>query len=418
MRISSLALLAGLILFGSFPETAIAEGSSSPSSVGHSLAVHGEIVYPVSGPPIVDGVVVVTEGRITAIGSSEEVSIPEGTKVLNAAVVTPGLVDAHTVVGLAGYLNTPHDQDQLERSEPLQPELRALDAYDARAPLVEWVRSFGVTTIHTGHGPGAVISGQTLIAKTRGETVDEAVFVPEAMIASTLGEAAKGPEEKPPGTRSKVVAMLRQAFLEAQAYRDKLERSPEDKKPGRDLRKEALLQVLDGERPLMITAHRHQDIASTLRLQKELGFKLVLDGAADAHLLLDEIHEAGVPVLLHPTMARPGGERENLSMTTAAKLREAGIPFALQSGYEGYVPKTRVVLFEAAIAAAYGLGFEGALEAMTLSSARILGIDDRVGSLEVGKDGDLALYDGDPFEYTSHCVGVVIEGEVVSETVR
>jgi imidazolonepropionase-like amidohydrolase len=147
----------------------------------------------------------------------------------------------------------------------------------------------------------------------------------------------------------------------------------------------------------------------------EFGIKVVLDGAAEAYLVKDEIKRAGVPVIVHPTMFRSNGEAENLSFETAAQLRAAGIPVALQSGFEGYVPKTRVLLFEAAVAAANGLGLEGALAASTIDAARILGLGTRLGSLEAGKDGDLALYDGDPFEYTSHCVGVVIEGDVVHE---
>ena len=129
----------------------------------------------------------------------------------------------------------------------------------------------------------------------------------------------------------------------------------------------------------------------------------------------DEIKRAGVPVIVHATMYRSYDETENLSFETAAALKAAGIPIALQSGFEGYVPKTRVLLFEAAVAAANGLGFEGALAASTIDAARLLGLEARVGSLEPGKDGDLALYDGDPFEYTSHCVGVVIDGDVLHE---
>ena len=172
--------------------------------------------------------------------------------------------------------------------------------------------------------------------------------------------------------------------------------------------------MLDGELSLLITANTVPEIAAALRLQSEFGFDLVLDGAAESYLLLDEIREAGVPVVLHPTMSRV----RNGSYETAAKLADAGIPFALQTGFEGYVPKTRVLLWEAAIAAANGLGQERALEAITLSPARILGIDDRVGSVEVGKDADLALFDGDPFEYTSHICGVIIESEVMSTECR
>lgn len=188
--------------------------------------------------------------------------------------------------------------------------------------------------------------------------------------------------------------------------------------PDRDLKLEALAKVLGGEYRLLVTADRAQDIASALRLAREFEVRLVLDSAAEAYLLIDEIKEAGVPVIIHPTMARPVGDRENISFETAGKLVDAGIPVAMQSGYEPYVPKTRVVLFEAALAAAHGLSFEEALSALTIDAARILGVDDRVGSLQVGKDGDLALFDGDPFEYTTHCVGTVINGTVVSRVRR
>ncbi|MEM7310129.1 MAG: amidohydrolase family protein, partial [Planctomycetota bacterium] len=165
---------------------------------------------------------------------------------------------------------------------------------------------------------------------------------------------------------------------------------------------------------LLVTAHRAHDLLTAIRVAQEFDIELILDGAAEAYLVLDQIMAAGVPVILHATMKRPAGEAENLGLETAAKLHQAEIPFALQSGYEGYVPKTRVVLFEAAIAAANGLGFDPALRSITIDAARILGIDDRVGSIEVGKDGDLALFEGDPFEYTTRCVGVVIEGRIAS----
>ena len=165
---------------------------------------------------------------------------------------------------------------------------------------------------------------------------------------------------------------------------------------------------------------RHNDIMTALRLADEFGFDLVLAGASDAHLLVDEIKAAGVPVILHPTMSRAwgGSDMANFSFTTARKLIEGGIPVALQSGFEGYVPKNRVVLFEAGVLLGYGVKQAQALEMITMAPARILGMDDRVGSLEPGKHGDLALFDGDPFEYTSHVIGTVIEGRRVSEAVR
>jgi imidazolonepropionase-like amidohydrolase len=380
------------------------------------VAIRGETVYTMTGAPIRDGVVLIgADGRIERVGPAASVQAPPAYRTLRARVVTPGLIDAHTVVGLAGALNQPHDQMQLERSAPLQPELRAVDSYNARETLVEWLRRHGVTTIHTGHAPAALISGQTMIAKTRGEEVDEAVLEPVAMIAATLGDAGLAQGDKSPGTRAKAVALLRSELLKARDYLGK-QSGPEDKRPARDLRLEALGRVLTKERPLLVTAHRATDIGTVLRVAREFDIRVVLDGASEAYLLTGQIKAAGVPVILHPTMWRAVGEAENLSMETAARLRDAGIPFALQSGYEDYVPKTRVVLFEAAVAAARGLTFEQALEAVTLGAARILGIDKRVGSLEPGKDGDVALFDGDPFEYTSHVTTVLIDGRIVNET--
>ena len=404
--------LAALLALLSFPALGRAQ----------DVAVQGKIVHTLSGSAIEDGVVVIRGGKIAAVGKASEVQIDPGLSVLSAAVVTPGLIDAHCALGLAGWLNYPHDKDELERSAPVQPELRAIDAFNPAEPLIEWVRGFGVTTIHTGHAPGAVISGQTLIAKTRGETVDRAVIVPFAMVAATLGPGAVRAEEDEkasPGTRAKAVALLRAELVRAQGWIEKRTRAQEKQEPvERDLRAETLAAVLEKEVPLLVTAQRAQDIVTTLRLAREFDIRVVLDGAAEAYLVLDELKGAQVPVIVHPPMFRAVRETENLSLETPATLRKAGIPLALQSGYESYVPRTRVVLFEAAEAAAYGLSFEEALALITIDAARVLGIDARVGSLEVGKDGDLALYDGDPFEYTTHCTGVVIEGAVVSNEPR
>jgi imidazolonepropionase-like amidohydrolase len=392
------------------------------SSAQAQLAVRGKVVHTMAGPPITDGVVVIQDGKISAIGVASQIAVPQGFRTIEAAVVTPGLIDAHSTVGFSGILNQPHDQDQLEHSSPVQPELRAIDGYNAQEDLIEWVRSFGVTTIHTGHAPGELISGQTLIAKTTGRTAADAVIVDARAVAATLGLSAQKTGGKSPGTRGKSMAMLRAEFIKAREYKEKRDRAAaagEKAEPtSRDLRMETLVRVLDGEQPLLVNVQRAQDIASALRLAKEFNFKLWLDGADEAYVLIDEIKAAGVPVIIHPTMTRAFGEHENLSMETAAKLVAAGVPVALQSGYEAYVPKTRVVLFEAGVAAANGLSFDQALRTITIDAAKILGIEARVGSLEVGKDGDVALYDGDPLEYTTHCTGTVINGRVVSETVR
>jgi imidazolonepropionase-like amidohydrolase len=366
-----------------------------------------------AGAAIRNGVVLIKDGKIAAVGPAADVKIPEGFRVLKAKVVTPGLIDARSVVGLSGILNQPQDQEQLEKSTPLQPELRAIDAYNGRDPLVDYVRSFGVTTLHTGHAPGALISGQTMIVKTHPAVLDQALLNPAAMTATTLGSGATtGEKGKAPGTSATAVAMLRAELLKAQDYTRKQAGADAEKRPARDLHLEALVRALEGQQPLLITVQRHQDILAALRLAAEFKLKIVLDGVADAPLVLAEIKASGFPVILHPTMARANGESENLSLETAAKLRQAGVTFALQSGFESYVPKTRVVLFEAAVTAANGLSADEARAAITIDAAKLLGIDQRVGSLEPGKDADLALYDGDPFEYTTHCTGVIVSGVV------
>lgn len=382
------------------------------------LAIRASRIYPVSSQRIDDGVILVEDGKISAIGSATEIRVPSGVTVYEAEVVTPGLVDVHTVVGLAGIYNSDQgqvqDQDQLEKSDPVQPELRAVDAYDPVEPLVEWARSLGVTTVHTGHGPGAVISGQTLVAKTNGERVEEVVILEAVSVAATLGTSVSRNFESP-GTHAKTATVLREALVAAQAYAEK---QAGESPPDRDLGNETLVRVLDGELALMITADTAAEIATALRLQREFGFRLWLDGAAEAYRMIEPIREAGVPVLLHATMVRPVGDARNVAYDTAATLAEAGIPFAIQSGFESYVPKTRIVLYEAQVAVHNGLSREDALHAITLAPARILGLDERIGSLEVGKDADFALFDGDPFEYTSHVCMVLVEGEVVSNICR
>lgn len=380
-------------------------------TVHAQLAVKGEIVWTMAGEPIKNGVVLVNGGKIEAVGTSEAIKIPANYTIVSAKVVTPGLIDAHTVIGLNGYLNQPHDQMALDGSGPIQPELRAIDAYNAQERLIEWVREFGVTTIHTGHQPSALISGQTMIAKTWGKNVDDATIVPTAMIMVTLGENGLAGQGKSPGTRAKAIAMLRAELIKA------LENSKKTDQP-RDLRSAAMVSVIKRDIPLLINANKAQDIVAALRIAKEFNLKIVLDGAADAQLVMSEIKTAGVPVIIHPTMARPGGDMNGASMETAGKLKAAGIPVALQSGFEGYVPKTRIILFEAGMAAQNGVSQRDALALITIDAAKILGLEKRIGSLEIGKDADIALYDGDPLEWTTHCVGTIINGVQVSKVVR
>lgn len=392
----------------------------SANSIVHAqIAVHAKLMYPVVGRAQRDMVILIDKGKIISVESAKTAVVPIRYRPVDAAVVTPGLIDAHSVIGLAGIYNQKHDQDQLERSAPIQAELRAIDAYNPHERLIDWVRSFGITTLHTGHAPGELISGQTIIVKTVGNTVEEALMVSPATLAATLGrQAQKKGDGKSPGTRGKMMSLLRAELIKTREYMDKLRTAPEDKKPARDLKLESLSMVLRNQIPFMITAHHAQDIANALRLKEEFHFRLILDGGSESYLMIEELKKAGVPVIVHPPMARAFGELANASYETPFKLKSGGILIAMQSGYESYVPKTRVVLYEAAQAAANGLHFQDALKSITLDAARILGIDDRIGSIEVGKDGDLALFDGDPFEYTTHCIGVIINGVEVSNKIR
>ncbi len=186
------------------------------SALAQDIAVRGEQVWTM-GPQgvIADGVVVIEDGKVTAVGPAASITIPTGMTVLDAPIVTPGLVDAHSTVGLTGYLNQPDDQDQLDNSSPVQPHLRAIDAYNPHDRLVEWVRELGTTTLHTGHGPGALVSGQTMIVKTTGNTVETALVEDGTMVVANLGAWALD-REGSPGTRAKQMAMLRQALVSAQ----------------------------------------------------------------------------------------------------------------------------------------------------------------------------------------------------------
>jgi imidazolonepropionase-like amidohydrolase len=371
-----------------------------------TFAVRGKVVHTMVGAPIDDGVVLIEAGKITRVGKASEVVLPAGVLVRSAAVVTPGLIDARATVGLTGVLNVPHDQDHLDKSDPIQPELRAIDAYNAKEELVGWVRSYGITTVHTGHSAGALVSGQTMVVKTHGRTVEQDVVVPFAMLSVGLNDAARG-GGKAPGTRAKSVAMLRERLQKA---REREAKRVAGQDVAVDLGLDALGKALAGEVPLLVAAHRSHDILSALRVGREFGVRIVLDGAAEAYTVLPELKEAGVWTLPHPPMARTGGDLANGTMALPKLLAAAELPFALQSGYEGYVPKTRVVLFEAGVAVGHGLAPDAALRALTVDAARLLGLDGRLGSLVVGKDADLAMFDGDPFEYTTHCTGVVIDG--------
>jgi imidazolonepropionase-like amidohydrolase len=285
-----------------------------------TFVVRGASVLPVTGPAIADGGVLVRDGKIAAVGPFASLDLPAGVIELRAAVVVPGLIDAHATVGLSGLRNVPHDQDQVEKSAPIQPELRAVDAYHARDELVAWLRGFGITTVHTGHGPGALVAGQTMVVKTHGRSVEADVVVPLAMVAASLADSGRAGAGKSPGTRAKSVAMLREQLQKAREHAAKKARDPAT---AADLGLEVLGRVLAGEVPLLVTAHRAHDILSALRTAREFGFRVVIDGAAEAYQVLPELRAAGVAVIPHPAMARTGGDLEHGTMELAKLLAAA-----------------------------------------------------------------------------------------------
>ncbi len=282
-----------------------------------------------------------------------------------------------------------------------------------------WVRELGVTTVQTGPSPGAPVGGRTVVARTAAAPLESVSHSLDGSLVLTLGEQPKWSfGSLGARTRMGSVALIRQAFADAEEHRVRRRLSLADR-PGSDIGLDALIDVIEGRRQVVVVAHRANDLLTALRLGEELGFVPVLAGASEASVVREAIVEAGASVWVGPIMTRHGpGEREHAHLQNAALLADAGVRIGFTSGFEGYVPKVRVVLWEAALAAANGLGPERALRALTLDAAAILGIDDRVGSIEVGKEADLALFDGDPFEYASHVCAVVIAGEVVSEACR
>lgn len=383
--------------------------------LAQDIAVEAETLYTSSAQGVIrNGVVLVHQGKITAAGKG--ITIPAGYQRLQAKVVTPGLVDAHTTIGLSGLYNVPADQDSDEATDPSQPDLRAIDGFHADEELIRYALENGVTTIQAAPGQKNVIAGQAALLKTHASqpTVEAMAIKDVSAMFFTLGEEPKstyGASNKAPTTRMATAALIRRELLAAQAYDKK--RSSE-RPPDIDPKLEALARVVRREIPAVFTAHREDDILTALRIGREFQLKVILDGATEGYLVADEIRQAGVPVIVDPTMIRASSmETRNATLENAAILADKGIQIAIQSGFEGYVPKTRLALFEAGVAAANGLGLEKALRAVTIDAARILGVESRAGSIEEGKDADLVLFNGDPFEYTTRVDAVIAGGTLI-----
>jgi imidazolonepropionase-like amidohydrolase len=273
-----------------------------------------------------------------------------------------------------------------------------------------------VTVVHATPGRVNVLAGQTGIFRTHGRTAEQMTVRFPAGLLVNLGEVPKQAyPNRQPATRMGTAGLLRAALAQAQGNaRKRAAAKEEDKRPPRNLKLEALELALDRKIPVLFSAHRADDLATALRLAQEYDLQAVLDLATEGYLIADTIAAARVPVVVHPTMQRVSTmETYQGHLCNAAVLAEKNIPIAIGTAFEGYVPKTRVLRHEAAMAMVNGLGFERALRAVTLDAARVLGIADRFGSLEVGKVADLVLYDGDPFEHATHVTHTLIGGRVV-----
>jgi len=365
---------------------------------------------------ITDGVILVKDGKIEAVAAAAEVKLPVDLPIVTAAVVTPGLIDAHTCVPPSGALNLPADQDKDEMSDPNQADLRILDAFNPGEPLLEFLRREGVTVVRACPGRANVIAGQAGIFRTSGSTVEKMTLRFPAALLVNLGESPKKSyPNKPPTTRMGTAALVRTAFAQAQSdARKRSATKDEEKRPPRNLKLEALQLALERKVPVVFAAHRADDLDTALRLAKEFDLRAELDLASEGYLMADRLAAAKVAVVVHPTMQRPSEmETFNSHLCNAAVLAEHKVPLAIGTGYEDYVPKTRVLRHEAGMAMVNGLGFERALSAVTLDAAKVLGIDDRFGSIEAGKVADLVLYDGDPFEHATHVTQTIQDGRVV-----
>lgn len=391
-----------------------AAGLSAPAHAQERAHVfRGATLYPISSAPIENGVLVVQGGKIVAVGAAGSVQLPADAVAHDLAgkVIMPGLVDTHSHIG---------GGDGGDRSSAIHPAVRILDAIDARDDGIHRARAGGITTVNVMPGSGHLLSGQTAYLKLRdGRTIYDLLLCTDVQQQICGGmKMANGtnPRREPPfpGTRARAAAMIRERFVKAQEYREKVRAARGDpaKLPARDLELEALAEVLDGKRMVHQHTHRHDDILTALRLQQEFGYRMVLQHVSDAWKVADQIAAAGVPSSII-VIDSPGGKLEamDVSMTNGAALERAGAPVAFHT--DDGVTDSRWFLRSAGLGVRAGMSREKALEAMTLAGARMLDVQDRVGSLERGKDADFIILSGDPLSVYTRIEQTWIEGSKV-----
>jgi len=372
-------------------------------------------IIPIVGQPIEQGILLVQNGKISAVGDARTVRLSSDVQIidLKGKTIMPGLVDTHSHIG---------EGSGADGSSPMQPDVRLLDGINARSSGFQRAQSGGITTVNVMPGSGHLNSGQTLYLKLR----DGAIKIDDLLIFDKDGKYAGGIKfangTNPirqgggafPGTRAKSAALVRDLFIKAQDYREKIRKAGSDttKLPPRDLQMEALTEVLDGKRVVHFHTHRHDDILTTLRLQKEFGFKLVLQHVSEAWKVADEIAKAKVPssIIL---IDSPGGKLEtmDISFINGAALEKAGalVGFHTDDG----ITDSRLLLRSAGLSVRAGMSREKALYGLTMAGAIMLDMQDRVGSLEQGKDADFLVLSGDPLSVYTHVLQTYVEGKKV-----
>ncbi|HEV2883337.1 MAG TPA: amidohydrolase family protein [Pyrinomonadaceae bacterium] len=382
-----------------------AQGESTQAFVGAQI-------IPISGPPIQNGVLVVSRGKIVAVGARSTTNVPTGAQVIDVSgkVIMPGLVDTHSHVG---------GGSGADGSGPIQPETRILDSINARDNSLIRARAGGITTVNVMPGSGHLSSGQTLYLKLRNGKVIDDLLIKDAKgnIAGGLKMANGTNSLRPgttgpfPGTRAKSVSLVREQFVKAQEYRQKIERAKGDvsKLPARDLALEILIEAMEGKRVVHFHTHRHDDILTALRLSKEFGFRIVLQHVSEGWKVTNEIAAAKAPASII-VIDSPGGKLEtvDVSYQTGAMMERAGILVGFHT--DDYITDSRLFLRSAGLAVRAGMSRDKALYAMTMAGARMLDLQNRVGSLEAGKDADFLILSGDPLSAYTKVLETYIEG--------
>ncbi|MGI5901776.1 MAG: amidohydrolase family protein [Desulfitobacteriia bacterium] len=340
-------------------------------------------------------------------------------KIINAAGqwVLPGFIDAHSHVGLGEEVYRYEGDDINEMTDPLTPELRAIDGINPEDEGFRDARLGGVTATFTGPGSANVLGGTGVVVKTSGRVVDEMVIKEPAGLKAAFGENPKfvyGEQKKMPMTRMGTAALLRQAFYDAQDYREKLKQGEKDplKLPERDLGLENILLVLERKIPLRAHAHRADDIMTAIRIAQEFNIDLVLDHCTEGHKIADILKKYGYPATVGPALVnRAKVEMKEKTFETPAILAKEGIKVAIITDHS--VTPIQYLPLCAAMAMRCGMAEEEALKAITIWPAEILGVDKRIGSLAEGKDADIVIWNDRPLNFNAFPTVVLIDGKVV-----